>query len=83
METHSVPLRELRNRPSSLLRRVEAGERFVITVDRRPVAALVPLDARRTWVPLGQVWSRIGGHQADAALAAELVALLPDRVTEL
>jgi len=78
-----IPLRELRNHPSALLRRVEAGERFVITVDRRPVAALVPLEARRAWVPASQVWARIGAHQADAGLSAELGTLLPDRVSDL
>jgi len=78
-----LPLRELRNSPSSVLRRVEAGERFVITVDRRPVAALVPLERRRAWIPASQVWGRIGAHQADAELSAELHTLLPDRVSEL
>ena len=83
MESSSIPLRELRNHPSSVLRRVEGGERLVITVDRRPVAALVPLDARRPWVAAARVWDRIAAHQADAALASELDALLPDRIAEL
>lgn len=83
MESATIPLRELRNHPSSVLRRVEAGERLVITVDRRPVAALVPLDARRPWVAAERVWGRIASHQADAALANELAALLPDRITDL
>jgi antitoxin (DNA-binding transcriptional repressor) of toxin-antitoxin stability system len=36
--------------PPPLLRRVEAGERFIVTVDRRPVAALVPLERHSSWV---------------------------------
>jgi prevent-host-death family protein len=77
-----IALRELRNDASAVLRRVEAGERFVVTVDRRPVAALVPLERRRSWVPAAEVWDRIRAHQADAALTAELDLLLEDRVDE-
>lgn len=78
-----IPLRDLRNDTSSVLRRVEAGERLVVTVDRRPVAALVPLDRRRSWVPVDDVWRAIAAGQADSALADDLEGLLPDRVAEL
>lgn len=78
-----VPLRELRAATSAVLRRVEAGERVVVTVDRRPVAALVPLERRRTWVPAHEVWDRIAATAADAEFAAELDRLLPDRVADL
>jgi predicted nucleic acid-binding protein len=33
-----------------VLRRLEEGERVQITVDRRPVAELIPLPRRATWV---------------------------------
>jgi prevent-host-death family protein len=39
----SVGVRELRQRASELLRRVEAGERIEITDHGRPVAVLTPL----------------------------------------
>lgn len=78
-----VPLRDLRNRPSAVLRRVEAGERLVVTVDRRPVAALVPLDRRRSWVPAQAVWKGVAATQADPALTGQLDALLPDRVADV
>jgi prevent-host-death family protein len=42
-----VSSRELRNRTAEVLRRVEAGERVRISVNRRPVAELVPLDRPR------------------------------------
>ena len=42
----SVGVRELRQRASELLRRVEAGETIEVTDRGRPVAALVPLPAR-------------------------------------
>ncbi len=39
----TIPQRELRNDVSGVLRRVEAGEEFVVTVRGRPVAELRPL----------------------------------------
>lgn len=47
MET--IPQRQLRNASGEILRRAEAGERFVITVHGRPVAVLGPYERRR-WV---------------------------------
>jgi len=46
----TIAQRELRNGISDILRRAEAGERFVVTVGGRPVAELGP-HARRRWVP--------------------------------
>lgn len=43
-----VGLRELRQQASELVRRVEAGEEFTITVSGRPSARLVPI-APRAW----------------------------------
>jgi prevent-host-death family protein len=45
----TIPQKELRNNVGEVLRRAEAGERFVITVSGRPVAELGPT-ARRSWV---------------------------------
>jgi prevent-host-death family protein len=76
-----VSVRELRNHTAEVLRRVEAGERLRVTVDRRPVAELGPLPARDVWVPRERV---VGGLvQADAALREDLGAALPDTVDEL
>lgn len=51
----TITQRELRNRMSRVLRRVEAGERLRITLDDRPVADLVPVRAlHRSFVPKGQ-----------------------------
>ncbi len=78
-----IALRELRSHTSAVLRRVEAGERLFVTVDRRPVAELVPLARRRTWVPAHEVWHRVAATQADPALGEELDQLLPDRIADL
>jgi prevent-host-death family protein len=76
-----VSVRELRNHTADVLRRVESGERLRVTVDRRPVAELVPLPARGSWVPRQRVLD--GLVQADAGLRAELDEALPDTVDEL
>ena len=76
-----VSVRELRNHTADVLRRVESGERLRVTVDRRPVAELVPLSARTAWVPRRRVAD--GLTQADAALRTELDDALPDRIDEL
>ncbi|MHB8507259.1 MAG: type II toxin-antitoxin system Phd/YefM family antitoxin [Candidatus Dormibacteria bacterium] len=78
----SIALRDLRNDPSGILRRVEGGERLIVTVDRRPVAALVPLERRRAWVRAPEVWARIQSAQADAQLSRELGDLLGDRLDQ-
>ena len=76
-----VSVRELRNHTAEVLRRVEAGERLRVTVDRRAVAELAPLPARDTWVPRERVLSAL--NQADPALRDELADALPDTVEEL
>lgn len=76
-----VSVRELRNHTAAVLRRVEAGERLRVTVDRRPVAQLVPLPQRSTWVPRRRVLDNL--VQADSALGDELAETLPETVDEL
>lgn len=78
-----IPVRELRNNVSQVLRRVEAGERLRVTVSGRPVAALVPLSDRPQEMPWQQLLSSLTNARADAALADELRALLPDRTDEM
>jgi len=73
-----VSVRELRNRMAEVLRRVESGERVTITVDRRPVAELVPLPSRATWVPRARVVE--GLVRADSDLRRDLAEALPDTI---
>ncbi len=76
-----IPVRELRNHVSDVLRRVEAGETLEVTVNGRPVALLVPQHTRpltmatRDWlaaVPL-----------ADPGLRSELSAALTETTDDL
>jgi prevent-host-death family protein len=76
-----VSVRELRNHTAAVLRRVEAGERLRVTVDRRPVAELAPLPARDAWVPRARAAADL--VQADAGLRDELAEALPDTIDRL
>ena len=78
-----VSVRELRNDVSAVLRRVEAGERLTVTVDRRPVAELVPLPRRRVAVPWAEFEARIAPFRADAGLLTELREIVPDTTDDL
>ncbi len=51
----TIPQRELRNDISAVLRRVAAGEEFVVTVSGRPVAELRPLVHKREFVPMDEL----------------------------
>ena len=50
-----IAQRELRNDISRVLAEVERGHQFHITVRGRPIAAIVPLPQRRTWVPAEEI----------------------------
>ena len=73
-----VSVRQLRSRTAELLRRVEAGETLRLTVGGRPVAQLVPVASRATWVSGTRAHTAL--VQADAGLRRELDALLSDVV---
>jgi prevent-host-death family protein len=78
-----VASRELRNDTRGLLRRVEAGEDVVITVDGRRVAVLRPVGARPRWIARADFVHRFDARQADPALTEELQALSPDTTDDL
>ncbi len=73
-----IPLRELRNEVSAVLRRVEAGESLRVTVRGRAVADLVPVGHRPTSMPWSVFWATIARAGADAGLAADLADAIPE-----
>ncbi len=75
-----VSSRDLRNRTADVLRRVEAGERLRVSVNRRPVAELVPL-SRPLWVPGPSMERVLREARADADLMHDL-APIRDQVVE-
>jgi len=80
-----VSVRDLRNHTSEVLRRVEAGERVTVTVDRRPVARLVPLSRRNHSMPTGEFFRRLAeiGGGADPGLRDELRAILTETTDDV
>jgi prevent-host-death family protein len=78
-----VASRELRNNSRALLRRVEAGEHVVITLNGRPVAVLAPVSGRRRFMSRAEFVYRFEGRQSDATLADDLRQLAPDSTDDL
>lgn len=72
----SIGIRELRQRASEFLRRVQAGETFEVTDRGRPVALLIPMPDS---TPLDQLRSAGDVDEATSAISAlpEPVALAP------
>lgn len=76
MATRDVPQRELRNDTARVLREVEAGDTVRITVHGRPVAELVPIKRRRTFVPFEEIREGLSGLlDPDDNLYEELKAM--------
>jgi prevent-host-death family protein len=74
-----VSSRDLRNRTGEVLRRVESGERVRISVNRRPVAELVPL-GRPLWASGAAIERVLREAPADAGLLDDLAAVRDERV---
>lgn len=80
----SIPARDLRNHTAEVLRRVEAGEEIEVLRDNRPVAKLVPLSQRRTWIPALEVLRELQRLGPDpTGLAEELRETLTDTTDDL
>jgi prevent-host-death family protein len=69
-----VSARDLRNHTAAVLRRAEAGERLRVTVSRRPVAQLGPLE-RAAWVSGAAMERVLREAPADAGLLEDLASL--------
>ena len=69
-----VSSRDLRNHTADVLRRVERGERLRISVNRRPVAELVPLDRPR-WTSGAAIERVLQEASADLGLLEDLAAI--------
>lgn len=80
----NVATRDLRNDTAGVLRRVQAGEQIVITVNGEPVAQLVPLQADRgRWIPRAELARRLRTAQADPGLRRDLAWLAGETTDDL
>lgn len=76
-----IPVRDLRNHVSEVLRRVEAGETLEVTVNDRPVALLVPRQTRPCTMSSREFLGNL--PPADASLAGELAEVLTETTDDL
>ncbi len=68
-----VSIRELRNSTSRVVAELEAGERLTLTVNRRPVADILPhAEARDPWVSSSELRRIVSEAPADPGLLGDL-----------
>jgi antitoxin (DNA-binding transcriptional repressor) of toxin-antitoxin stability system len=68
-----VSIRELRNSTSNVVAELEAGERLTLTVNRRPVADILPHTAQRDpWVPSSELRRIVQEAPVDPTLLDDL-----------
>lgn len=71
--TRDISIRELRNSTSSVVAKLEAGERLTLTVNRRPVADILPhTEHRDPWVSSAELRRIVSEAPADASLLDDL-----------
>lgn len=79
-----VASRELRNDTAGLLRRVEEGERIVITRRGKPVADLIPhREERARWLAPDEVMEIVTRFSADPGLREDLDRLAGETTDDL
>jgi antitoxin (DNA-binding transcriptional repressor) of toxin-antitoxin stability system len=68
-----VSIRELRNSTPAVISELEAGERLTLTVNRRPVADILPhVENRSPWVPTAALRRILIEAPADPGLLTDL-----------
>lgn len=79
--SREVSIRELRNATSAVVAELEAGERLTLTVNRRPVADILPhAEDRDPWVPATELRRIVREAPADPGLLDDLAEI---RSTEI
>jgi antitoxin (DNA-binding transcriptional repressor) of toxin-antitoxin stability system len=72
----AVSIRELRNSTSAVISELEAGERLTLTVNRRPVADILPhVEDRDPWVPVAELRRILREAPADRGLLNDLAEI--------
>jgi prevent-host-death family protein len=81
--TRQVSVRELRNHTAQVVAAVRSGERISLTVNRTPVAEIVPSGpARDPWVPSSTLRQIVGEAGADLELLDDLADVRASLVDE-
>ncbi len=78
-----VSVRELRNHTAQVVAAVQAGERLSLTVNRTPVADIVPhVRSRSPWVASAILREIVAEAGSDAGLLEDLATVRRDLVDE-
>jgi antitoxin (DNA-binding transcriptional repressor) of toxin-antitoxin stability system len=78
-----VSIRELRNSTPNVLAQLESGERLTLTVNRRPVADIVPhVQERDPWLPSSQFRRIVEEAPADPGLLDDLADVREAEIDE-
>ncbi len=68
-----ISIRELRNSTAGVVADLEAGERLTLTVNRKPVADILPhVEQRDPWVPSSELRRIVLEAPTDPDLLADL-----------
>lgn len=79
-----ISVRELRNSTSGVIAELERGERLTLTVNRRPVADIVPhVEHRDPWVPATELRGIVSEAGADPGLLEDLADIRGEELDEL
>jgi antitoxin (DNA-binding transcriptional repressor) of toxin-antitoxin stability system len=79
-----VSVREFRNSTAGVIADLEKGERLTLTVNRRPVADIVPhVETRDPWVPAAELRRIVRGATADPGLLDDLADIRGDEIDDL
>jgi antitoxin (DNA-binding transcriptional repressor) of toxin-antitoxin stability system len=71
--TTSVSIEELRDATASVISRLEAGERLVLTVDQRPIADIVPsTQVHDQWIAAAELRRIVDDVPSDPGLLEDL-----------
>jgi prevent-host-death family protein len=81
--SREVSVRDLRNHTGDVVAAVRAGERVSLTVNRLPVADIVPHAASRSpWIPSRSLRAIVDETGADPGLLADLAAVREDLIDD-
>lgn len=79
----NVSIRELRNSTAGVISELEAGERLTLTVNRRPVADILPhVEQRDPWVPSSELRRIVREAPADPGLLEDLAEIRGDEIDD-
>ena len=81
--SREISVRDLRNHTADVVAAVKAGERLSLTVNRMPVADIVPHEPQRSpWVSSQRLRALVNDAGADTALLPDLADVRGSLVEE-